>query len=341
MRAVLARTCRRHPVWAGLIATAVTVILALTSREAAGAAQFVAFASRLEPSLAFPTAPDARRSSWPFLFRGHTYAIGALVDPGRLEAERAIDTSWIFSTTGPVREQFVRHLIARESASPLVEELAGQTRALGESLGLDDDGYLELLVRAVQDIPYDATDPRVRLPLQTVADGRAVCSGKSILLAALMVHEGYDSVFWVLDTQGHVAIGVAAAGPTYRDSGYAWIETTRPSYIGQAYPDSLGRGPITRPPQMIALGGVKAYGAWRQTSFILSRLEEERRTAFALERYAQYTGASTPWQPEYVRMAAGYLRAAALRSFIEANSDDRPLVYDRLLRGPDGRRTGI
>jgi hypothetical protein len=344
MRARLARAWRRHPVWTGLSLIVGAVLAAYLGVQAFGALQFHLFAARLEPTLTLNSPAPSSRSSWPFTFRGHTFAIGASVDAARLEAERGIDTTWVFSAAGPLRERFIRHLVVREADSDLVNELTAQTRRLRDDLSLDDDGYLELLVRAVQDIPYDVRDGRVRLPLETVADGRAVCSGKSILLAALLLHEGYDCVFWVLDTQDHVAIGVAAPGPTYRDSGYAWVETTRASYIGQAYPDSLGRGPTTQPPQMIALGGSKSYGAWRQTSFILARLDEGRRAAFALSPYARYADDPTPWRAEYVRLADEYRRSSALTSFIEANNDDRPRVYDDLVRraaAESGPRHGI
>ena len=119
------------------------------------------------------------------------------------------------------------------SRSSTIAQIADQLGRMRAGLGLDDDGYVELIARFVQEIPYGTLDGEVRLPVEVAASGSAVCDDKSVLLAALLVHEGYDTVVWAFDSQAHAAVGVRCLGPGMRGSGYAFIETTAPAYVGQ------------------------------------------------------------------------------------------------------------
>ncbi len=178
-----------------------------------------------------------------------------------LEALRDFPAEKAFHYRGRWRARFVSTLVDMQVRCGFLDEIAIQLRNSARRLRLDDDEYLEFLVSAVQSIPYVAPDSGVRTPVEVVYEGEGICTEKSVLLASLMVHEGYDTVMWSFRSQHHVAVGVATSGPSYRDTGYAFIETTSRAFIGQVDPVYRGAGPVYSPPEQIEFGGVKRYEA--------------------------------------------------------------------------------
>ncbi len=57
---------------------------------------------------------------------------------------------------------------------------------------------VEIMATAVQSIPYGRVGAPLRTPLEVVASGSGVCTEKSVLLAALLTHEGYGAGVWSL-----------------------------------------------------------------------------------------------------------------------------------------------
>ena len=162
---------------------------------------------------------------WSFEFQETTCTVAASVDRTELERASAIDTKRVFGTRLWLRAGYVSSLVRQQSDSRFIHSLAGEFRAIREELGLDGDEYLELMVRAVQAIPYGDVEAEILLPIEVVARTQGVCSEKSMLLASLLLHEGYDTVVWVFETQGHAAVGVASNG---RHSGTAATPSWRP-----------------------------------------------------------------------------------------------------------------
>jgi hypothetical protein len=112
----------------------------------------------------------------------------------------------------------------------------------------------------VQDIPYGRIGSEIGTPAEMIAERRGVCTEKSVLLAALMLHEGYETAVLVLDSYHHTAVGVRTDDARFRTLPYAFVETTARRSVGEYDPGLLGWGPIGRPPQTIQLGGTKRFG---------------------------------------------------------------------------------
>jgi hypothetical protein len=277
--------------------------------------------------------------SWSFFFRDATCTVTAWVDPGELERAAAIDTEAVFGSTGWLRAAYASHLIRAQSESAFIDRLAGEFRRLGRWHGLDQDEYVELLAAAVQSIPYGTVGPRVRLPAETLSEGDGVCTDRSTLLGALLLHEGYDTVLWVFDSQRHAALGVACDGDGFRGSGYAFIETTKPAYVGQAEARYRSSGPTHRPPHMIALGGERAYGATNQVELILARLDEARKSRSRLRSYvSDLDGTTGALRERYEARVEEHEEATRLVQFITDNPHDRENVFVRIY-SPDGGQT--
>lgn len=274
-----------------------------------------------------PTA-NPSRVMWDFDFLETTCTVIASVDPVELRRAGKIDTRRVFGTKLWLRAGYISDLVREQAKSRFIDALAGQFRAMRLDMGLDDDEYLELMARAVQAIPYGEVCDEILLPIEVVAGQRGVCSEKSILLAALMLHEDFDTCVWVFETQGHAAVGVRSDGARFASTDYAFIETTRFAFIGQASSEYLARGPIAKPAEMIRVGGSVAYSSGDQVEYLIGLLGgvDSLQTVFRdYPRHAQT--ARNYHQPRFARRADEYHGASDLERYIMANTHDRATIY--------------
>lgn len=141
----------------------------------------------------------------------------------------------------------------------------------------DQDEYLQLLIEAikkkssnpddqakiaislVQHIPYNwdglySSSSDWYFPYETLHNSKGVCADKSLLLAYLLNELGYDTVLF--EFSKHMAVGVKSTSSyDFYDSGYAFVESTRPviiTYIPDTY---YGGFTITSNPRIIHLNG--------------------------------------------------------------------------------------
>jgi len=101
---------------------------------------------------------------------------------------------------------------------------------------LDDDEYLELIVRFVQSIPNKERQYS-RFPVETVFEGNGVCEDKSFLLAGLLEREDYDVGLFTFENKnsslpGHMVVGVKSNGLHYNGTQYTLVETTMTDFPG-------------------------------------------------------------------------------------------------------------
>ena len=130
--------------------------------------------------------------------------------------------------------EYYRSFVGNEYMDEVYEAVLGSLRQVRDRMSLDDDEYAELLSVYVQSIPYQTddvlTDPRY--PVEIVYDNYGDCDDKSILLAGLLLKEGYDVALFEFDDEEHMNVGIRSSGCQYRDTGYASIETTEVNLIG-------------------------------------------------------------------------------------------------------------
>jgi hypothetical protein len=168
---------------------------------------------------------------------------------------------------------YYKAFIDEKHLEPFYAAMLGRLHELRSQLGLGDDRYLELLVGVVQTIPYsvDESRPEPKYPIETWRDDKGDCDDKSLLLAALLRREGYDTVLLQFAPEQHVAVGVRCARLSYKGTGYAYIETTTRSLVGVP-PDKIGDdGRLTSQPWVISLStGGKTYGAGDEIAYLTS-----------------------------------------------------------------------
>jgi len=326
----LASRVRRSPVRYGLGAACGLVVLVLAAASLGGYARFLAFRTQLDQALTSPPSGRAVEYAWSFPFQRSRCMVGVWIDEGQLTAARSVDTGPVFGTSGWLRRLYVAELVSAQAASPVIDRLAAELRRIRDRRSLDDDEYLELMVAAIQAIPYGDPAEETKLAAGVIADGRGVCSDKSLLLGSLLVHEGYDTVMWVFSTQRHAALGVASVDAQFRDSGYAFVETTAPSFVGQADAKYRAVGPVALPPATIALGGQRAYGSGEQVEVILAELRRLQTVSAHADGYVAFSRTSSQHRERYAARAMEQWVADATSTFILANTHDRARVYAAL-----------
>lgn len=274
---------------------------------------------------------DPLRVRWSFAFQETTVTVDASIDRTELEACEAISTERVFGTRLWLRAGYISNLVRQQAESRFIHSLSEEFRRIRDGLGLSSDEYLELMTRAVQAIPYGDVEAEILLPIEVVANERGVCSEKSILLASLMLHEDYDTVVWVFESQGHAAVGVASNGAQFWDSEYSFVETTRFAFIGQVSPEYRARGPINKPPEMIHVGGDVPYTAGEQVEYITSQLNEADLVRLVYNEYPRHAErASNHHKPRYAQRAAEFHDASDLTAWVMSNTYDRERVYREL-----------
>jgi hypothetical protein len=279
-----------------------------------------------------PEGPIYHMREWSFRFQDTTCTVRPRYSPAELERAREIDTSRVFGTRLWLRAAYVSNLVRASADSRVIDDLASELRRLRDDLELSDDEYLELMVRAVQSIPYGDVKHEILLPIEVIADGNGVCSEKSILLAALLLHEDYKTAVWVFETQGHAAVGVASNGATYGSTNYAFVETTRYAFVGQVSPEYASRGPIAKAPEMIEVGGSKKYTAGVQVAFILDQLDQAELLETFWSDYPEYAEqASDAHKTRFASRAEEYYDASNLTRYVMDNTHDRAAIYAELL----------
>lgn len=127
------------------------------------------------------------------------------------------------------------------------------------------DDQARIAINFVQHIPYDtnksnqiSTNPNgqytLRYPYQVLYDKKGICSEKSLLTALLLRELGYGIALLIFDKENHMAIGLKTSSEfDYQSSGYAFVETTRPTIITYSTGDYMGVGKLTSKPEIIVI----------------------------------------------------------------------------------------
>lgn len=183
---------------------------------------------------------------------------------------------------------YYRSIALDPAQTSMIDSACAQLRAIANSDGLDRDQYLELIAKYVQSITYDKTEfvtgkTMVRFPVQTVVDGKGLCEDKSLLLTALLAHEGYATALLSFAPENHMAVGVRGPGATYGDTGYLFLETTQPTYVSEVPPVYDGGMRLRSEPEVVTIGdGTGTYGSAEQVPAILKARDTADAAAQAL-----------------------------------------------------------
>lgn len=231
-----------------------------------------------------PGAGEPTPVTHEFVFEGAPVTVSVMVDGGLYSgASAAVKTVTRFGNAreNDWIEDYYPAFVNEENQAPFIDDALAAFRAVRDSRGLDQDRYAELLTVFAQSLTYetDPVDLSPKFPVETFVEGKGDCDDKALLLAALLSREGYDVAILLFESEEHVALGIRSAGDGYRGTGYDFVETTAPAFIGMV-PDSFAGGiTLTSQPRVFGVdSGTAGYGAGSQVSAIL----EKRRSAIEL-----------------------------------------------------------
>ncbi len=178
-----------------------------------------------------------------------------------------VTDSYLAMVNDPAQDQMYTDLIA-------------QFRKIRDDQGLSSDEYLELMAAYTQSLTYETTpDNPAKYPVETVVEGAGDCDDKSLLLAGLLSREGYKVALLAFTPESHMALGVGSADSLYKDTGYAYLETTNLSYVGVP-PDELAGGWFSHRSRWSSRSGTvpRLYTSGAETAYIhdMSTLSEQK-----------------------------------------------------------------
>ena len=181
-----------------------------------------------ETNLSFP-APN-----YTFPFEKSVITVTSPVDPSIYIGAKTADKETI------VRENVSDAILLQRTYLAMIDDprqdlfysdLIRDMRSIRDQQGLDNDEYLELMAVFVQSIRYETTSEKTpKFPVETYVDKSGDCDDKSLLLAGLLSREGYDVSLLSFTPESRMAVGVVCPGGDYKQTGYAFIETTNLSF---------------------------------------------------------------------------------------------------------------
>lgn len=163
-----------------------------------------------------------------------------------------------------------RAMVNDPAQDEFYQDLTGELRKVKDRQNLSDDEYLELMSTFVQSLRYETIKENpAKFPIETVMDGAGDCDDKSLLLAGLLSHEGYNVALLSFGPEGHMATGVGSTDYLYKNSSYAFVETTNVSFVGVPTTTLNGGIPLVSDPIVIPIGnGTKIYQEGKTTRYI-------------------------------------------------------------------------
>lgn len=226
--------------------------------------------------------------------------------------------------------EYYRSIALDPAQSSMLDSACSQLRAIARSDGLDRDQYLELIAKYVQSLTYDKKEwasgkAVVRFPVQTVVEGKGLCEDKSLLLVALLAHEGYATALLSFAAENHMAVGVKGPGATYGGTGYLFVETTQPCYIGEPPGVYDGGIRLTSEPQVVPIGnGTVTYSSASQVAQIVQARDTADAAAQALLARAKQQSLSYSQAAEVNhKLALAQQATTNLRSNVVDEQGDR------------------
>lgn len=209
--------------------------------------------SNPEPTVDFETAPKSQ--SFPYYFNNYRKTLSFTTYGGLNDYFATEDHSYRYDPDKEVFLELLQNNYQDEYLDPFIQKIKG--------LSSSRDEQAKIAISLVQHIPYNwaalsSVSSDFLYPYETVHRNRGVCCDKSILLAYLLDKLGFDAVLFEWPGS-HMAVGVRCHERyDYDNTGYAFIETTRPTIITYIPDEYIGGFRISTPPHIIQVndGGV-------------------------------------------------------------------------------------
>ncbi|HEC92770.1 MAG TPA: NUDIX domain-containing protein [Candidatus Atribacteria bacterium] len=194
-----------------------------------------------------------------YVLRGETNHIRFTVYGGVNEYLRNLPRSISYyegepePTTKDFVMKYLNDEIQRDYLIGLVEKIKEETN--------NKDDQARIAISLVQQIPYDwegfkSGNLKGRYPYEVIYDNKGVCGEKSRLLAFLLRELGFDVIIFKFELENHMAVGIKCpAQYSYKNTGYCFIETARPTIITDYQEEYVGVGKLTSTPEIIHISG--------------------------------------------------------------------------------------
>jgi len=179
-------------------------------------------------------------------------------------------------TTEEIRQanlKFLDESISNKYLDELVSSIKSKTS--------NKDDQARIAINLVQQIPYDtsrlySTGSATRSPYEVLYDNKGDCDEKSRLLAYLLRELGYGVVLFEFSSEKHMAVGIKSPLQySYKNSGYAFVESTRPSIPTDSQGDYVDTGKLTSTPIILQISD----GSW------FSSISEEYQDAITYNQF--------------------------------------------------------
>jgi hypothetical protein len=224
-----------------------------------------------------------------FAFEGDTVRLSVPVDRAVYAGAVTADKHATFVGTAQPPDwvgDYYRAFIDEEHQEPFYASLLEALHAVRDERDLDAARYVELVAAMAQGLEYriDPGDLAPKFPIETFAEGFGDCDDKTLLAAGLLARDGYDVAVLFFETEEHVALGVRAPGLDYKDSGYAYVETTEPLLVGLPPEKLTGDVELASEPAVVRIGnGAQEYSAAKDIAYIRRRTSEVREAREELD----------------------------------------------------------
>ena len=196
--------------------------------------------------------------SFPYVLRGEQGIVNLTMYKG-VSGEIAKEDPYSYVGEKDRYQKFITLPMQDQFLDTLVDAIRKKTG--------DPDDQVRIAVSLVQQIPYDQEmldkgTLEIRYPYQTLLDNKGVCCEKSVLLVYILHKLGYGVALFDFDEEKHTAVGIRVAPEyTYKNTGYAFIETTTPLIISDGNGDYPEFGRIRSFPEVLPAGDGKSFGS--------------------------------------------------------------------------------
>jgi hypothetical protein len=198
-----------------------------------------------------------------------TFPVNVSVHEGARKAEKATTVYGNISETVWLAQSY-RAMIQDPAQESLYAAFFEEADKIRLRQNISDDEYLELIAVYIQSLRYETREQNpAKFPVETVVDRAGDCDDKSLLLAGLLSREGYPVALFLFGPESHMAIGIGSDDFHYKNTGYAFLETTNFSFVGVPTNKLGGNLTLYSDPVIIPISnGTKFYRSGSETRYI-------------------------------------------------------------------------
>jgi len=153
--------------------------------------------------------------------------------------------------------QYLDNPIQKKELEELVHSIESKTS--------NQDDRARIAISLVQNIPYNytkfySTIRKTSSPYAVLYENTGVCGEKSLLLAFLLRELGYGVVLFTFESENHMVVGIKCPIQySYKNSGYAFIESTSPTIVTDSQGNYTNVGKLSSIPEQYNISNGSSF----------------------------------------------------------------------------------